>query len=66
MHQAVKRAFEEIDAAIFSGDGFSTSRKDLNELRDYLDRWSRALGDLEIELTEFERSTTRGERKTGG
>jgi hypothetical protein len=61
MHQAVKRAFEEIDAAIFSGDEFSTSRKDLNELRDYLDRWSRALSMLETELLEFENGERDGE-----
>jgi len=54
MHQAVARAFEEIDAAIFSGDTFSTSRKDLNELRDYLDRWSQALSGLEEDMVAYE------------
>ena len=54
MHQAVARAFDEIDAAIFSGDTFSTSRRDLNELRDYLDRWSRALAGLEEDLITYE------------
>lgn len=54
MHQAVAIAFDEIDAAIFSGDTFSTSRRDLNELRDYLDRWSRALAGLEEDLITYE------------
>lgn len=54
MHQAVARALEEIDAAVFSGDTFSTDRDDLFEFKYYLDRWVRALPNLEDELKFFE------------
>lgn len=54
MHQGVTRALEEIDAAVFSGDTFSTDRDDLTEFKYYLDRWTRALPDLEDELVAFE------------
>lgn len=39
MHPAVVEAFEEIDAAVFSGDTFM-SHEGRTELRKYLARWN--------------------------
>jgi len=54
MHQAVARAFEEIDAAIFSGDTFSTDSMDLATLKGFLARWGDVIPQLEEELAEYE------------
>ena len=53
MHQVVARALEEIDAAVFSGDTFSTEGRDLAMFKDYLARWLRAIPDLENALIAF-------------
>lgn len=54
MHQQVARGFEEIDAAVFSGDEFHTSRADFNIFKEYVDRWARALAATEDALIEYE------------
>lgn len=46
MHPSVSRAFEEIDAAIFSGDTFYDPDA-LNKLKRMMDRWTRQLPHLE-------------------
>jgi hypothetical protein len=46
-------AFEEIDAAIFSGDTFSTDEDALLALKDYIGRWQRAIPALEEQLAEY-------------
>jgi hypothetical protein len=53
MHKSVEDAFDQIDAAIFSGDTFSTDGEDLRLLEYYLDRWQRAVPDLEDQLVKF-------------
>lgn len=58
MHQAIARAFEEIDAAVFSGDTFSTDWDSLAKLKMYVERWTRALPDLEDALMDFEENQT--------
>lgn len=65
MPQAVERAFEEIDAAVFSGDTFHTSREDFTELKEYVERWARALPEIESELRshEIEMSLCEDERE---
>ena len=67
MHQAVARALEEIDAAVFSGDTFSTDRDAFGTLKDYIDRWSRAIPEMEDALISYEedqglRRFVRGQR----
>ena len=67
MHQAVARALDEIDAAVFSGDTFSTDRDAFGTLKDYLDRWSRAVPEMEDALISYEedqglRRFVRGQR----
>ena len=52
LHQSVERAFQEIDAAIFSGDEFH-SEENLKHLKDFIARWSRAIPRL-TELSEME------------
>ena len=54
MHPSVERAFEEIDAAVFSSDTFSTSREDFSVLKEYVERWARALPETESELRSYE------------
>jgi hypothetical protein len=54
MHQVVARAFEEIDAAVFSGDEFHTDRADFNIFKEYVERWARALPSTEDALIYYE------------
>jgi len=46
MHPSVSRAFEEIDAAVFSGP-LLYNPEELAKLKRYTERWTRAI--LEIE-----------------
>ena len=46
-------AFEEIDAAVFSGDTFSTDEDALLALKHYIGRWQRAIPDLQDQLEEY-------------
>ena len=52
LHPSVERAFQEIDAAIFSGNEFH-SAENLKHLSDYVARWQRAIPRL-AELFETE------------
>ena len=54
-------AFEDIDAAVFSGDTFSTDMDALLALRHYIGRWQRAIPDLEEQLVEYLDSETEGD-----
>ena len=40
MHPDVEKAFEQIDAAVFSGDTF-TVQENRMKLREYLERWTK-------------------------
>lgn len=40
LHWKVEEAFEEIDAAVYSGDSFH-DEENLKELERYIQRWSR-------------------------
>jgi hypothetical protein len=55
MHPSVARALDEVDAAVFSGDTFHTSRRDFNVFKETIERWARALPDIERELDEYEK-----------
>lgn len=55
MHPSVARALDEIDAAVFSGDTFHTDRKDFDLFKETIERWARALPDIERELGEYEK-----------
>ena len=44
-------AFDEIDAAMFSGDTF-LSRENAAHLRKYLNRWGRALASIEEDFAD--------------
>lgn len=46
MHSNVNRAIQEIDAAVFNGDAFEDEDARA-ELLEYLERWRRALGELD-------------------
>ena len=56
MHQKVKDAIEEIDAAFFSGDEFLDKEK-LDEIQYYLARWMRESVDVRKRLNEIEESS---------
>ena len=55
MHPSVARSFDEIDAAVFSGDTFHTDRNDFNLFKETIERWARALPDIERELGEYDK-----------
>ena len=46
MHPKIHQAFEEIDAAIFSGDTFINA-ENIKELRRLMERWERGLKEHE-------------------
>lgn len=50
LHPNIARAFDEIDAAIFSGDAFR-NRDALGQLKIMVARWQRAIPDLEASLS---------------
>jgi hypothetical protein len=54
MHQAVARALDEVDAAVFGGDDLHGDRESLELFKEYLGRWTRALPNMEAELAEWE------------
>ncbi len=47
MREHIENACEQIDAAVFSGDSFARSRDARDELRSYMDRWSKELSTLD-------------------
>jgi heme oxygenase len=51
LNPSTTRAFDEIDAAVFSGDAF-LSRENAAHLRKYLDRWDRALASIEEDFAD--------------
>lgn len=48
MHPSVARAFDEIDAAAFSGDTF-LRKANREKLRTYVGRWTRFLAELDAD-----------------
>ena len=42
LHPAIEDAFDEIDAAIFSGDAFH-SKDNIKRFEHFMDRWSKAM-----------------------
>jgi hypothetical protein len=54
MHRSIENALEEIDSAVFSSDTFHTSREDFSAFKEYVDRWVKALPEIESELRSYE------------
>ena len=54
MHQAVARALEEIDAAVFSSDEFHVNREDFYTFKMYVERWVKAMSSTEEALLDYE------------
>lgn len=52
LHPSVENAFEEIDAAIFSGDSF-IKKSNRDKLREFMARWERGLKEMETVETDI-------------
>lgn len=53
IHPDVEEAFEQIDAAVFSGDAFYEA-ENLDKLETYVGRWQRAIAARRVEIAEAE------------